>query len=197
MNRYLKSIGGIGLVALLGVTMINGVVDAQTNSTPGTGTAVTGEQTSKRDQFLSTLASNLGVSVETLQGAFQQTVEEVGPGRFGGMIRDRMDHRRERVIENIDLADAAVFLGITEDELRTELQSGNTPLEIAKAHGKTQAEIRTFLIQQATERIDARLQAATDAAAGAETTEPASGSTSISEATEVPAAPAITPTATA
>ena len=81
MNRYLKSIGGVGLVALLGVTMVNGVVDAQTNGNPGT--AVTGEKTSKRDQFLNTLAGNLDVSVEALQTAFHQTVDEVGfgPGR--------------------------------------------------------------------------------------------------------------------
>ena len=162
MNRYLKSIGGVGLVALLGVTMVSGVVDAQTNGTPGAGTTVTGERTSKRDQFLSTLAGNLGVSVETLQGAFQQTVDEVGfGGRFGGMIQDRIDDRRERIIENIDLTDGAAFLGITEDELRAELQSGKSPLEIAEEHGKTQDEIRAFLIQQATERIDARLDGET------------------------------------
>ncbi len=172
MNRYLKSIGGVGLVALLGVTMVNGVVDAQTNPTPESGTTVSSEKTSKRDHFLATLAGNLGVSVETLQGAFQQTVEEVGPGpfggRFGGMIRDRMDDRRERIIEHIDLADAASFLGITEEELRAELQGGQSPLEIAESHGKTQDEIRAFLIQQATERIDARL--AGETTDGADTT---------------------------
>lgn len=167
MNRYLKSIGGVGLVALLGITMVNGVVDAQTTGTPGTGTSVTGEKTSKREQFLSTLAGNLGVSVETLQTAFQQTVDEVGfgPGPFGGRFRgaimDRIDERRERILEHIDLTNGATFLGITEDELRAELQSGKSPLEIAEEHGKTQDEIRDFLIEQATEQIDARLENAT------------------------------------
>ena len=176
MNRYLKSIGGVGLVALLGVTMVNGVVDAQTNGTPGAETSVSSEKASKRDQFLNTLAGNLGVSVESLQTAFQQTVDEVGfgPGPFGGRFRgaimDRLDERRERIIEHIDLSDGAAFLGITEDELRAELQSGKTPLDIAEEHGKTQDEIRDFLIQQATEQIDGRLAKTEETTDGTDTT---------------------------
>jgi hypothetical protein len=176
MNRYLKSIGGVGLVALLGVTMVSGVVDAQTNGTPGAESSVNGEKTSKRDRFVSAFADNLGVPVETLQTAFQQTVDEVGygPGPFGGRFRgalmDRIDERRERMLEHIDLSDGAAFLGITEDELRAELQSGKSPLEIAEEHGKTQDEIRAFLIQQATEQIDARLAEAAETTDGKDTT---------------------------
>ena len=66
------------MVALLGVTMVNGVVDAQSNGTPGAGTSATAEKAPKRDQFISTLAGNLGVSVDTLQTSFQETVDEVG-----------------------------------------------------------------------------------------------------------------------
>ncbi len=187
MNRYLKAISGVGLVALLGITLVIGVVDAQT-SPPGAGTSVTGEKTSKREQFLNTLAGNLGVPVETLQSAFQQTVDEVGfrSGPFGGFrfgIMDRIDERRGWMLEHMDLSDGAAFLGITEDELRAELQSGKSPLEIAEEHGKTIEDIRAFLIQQATDRIDERLQAASDAPAG-------------SDSAEVPPAPALTPAAT-
>lgn len=173
MNRYLKSIGGIGLVALLGVTMVSGVVDAQTTGTPGAGTSASGESVSKRDQFLGSLAGNLGISVETLQAAVDKTVDEVGVGPFGGkfrgIIQERINDRRERVLERLDLTDGAAFLGITEDELRAELQSGKSPIEIAEAHGKTQDEIRAFLIQQATEQIDARLVAAEQAPGAGET----------------------------
>ena len=202
MNRYLRSIAGVGLVALLGVTLVSGVVDAQTDL-PGAGSSPTGETVSKREQFLSTLAANLGISVETLQTAYQQTVEDVGfrPGPFGGIVRgmlqDRLDERREWMLEHIDLSDGAAFLGITEDELRAELQSGTSPLEIAEAHGKTIEEVRAFLIQQATEQIDERLQAATDAPAGAETAEPAEENSTISDATEVPSVSALTLAATA
>ncbi|MEZ4507642.1 MAG: hypothetical protein R2848_17755 [Thermomicrobiales bacterium] len=97
------------------------------------------------------------------------------------------------MLRGVDMADAAIFLGITEDELRTELD-GSTFLAVALAHGKTNDDVRAFLIQQATEQIDERLQAAADAAASAEAAdEPAAESTTISEATEVPAAPALTP----
>ncbi len=176
MNSYLKSIVGVGLVALLGVSLVSGVVNAQSDVTPRTGAI---ETPSKRDQFLETLAGNLGVSVETLQTAYQQTVDEVGfrPGPFGrivrGAIKGRHDERREWMLEHVDLSDGAAFLGITEDELRAELEGGKTALEIANEHGKTFEEIRAFLIQQATERIDQRLQAASDAPASAEVSEPA------------------------
>lgn len=165
MHRHLKSIAGVGLVALLGVTMVGGVVDAQTNATPGADTSVTGETTSKRDRFLSTLAGNLGVSVDELQSAFQKTADEVGfgpgpfGGRFKGLIQERIGDRRERILERIDLSDGAAFLGITEDELRAELQSGKSPIEVAAEHGKSQDEIRAFMIQHASARIDAFLAA--------------------------------------
>ena len=81
MNRYLKSIGGVGLVALLGVTLVSGVVNAQSNGTPGAETSVSGEKTSKRDQFLSTLADNLGVSVETLRAQLKSIYLKTGCSR--------------------------------------------------------------------------------------------------------------------
>lgn len=107
------------------------------------------------------------------------------PGKSGGSI-----------LRGIDLADAATFIGITEDELKTELETG-TFLDIATSHGKTTDEVRAFLIEQATADIDERLQAAESAPASDSTTEPATGGSSISDATEVPTTPALTPTATA
>lgn len=103
------------------------------------------------------------------------------------------------ILRGVTTADAAAFLGITEDELKTELD-GSDFLAVALAHGKTNDEVRAFLIEQATAQIDERLQAAADAEASADATDvPAaeSTSTSISEVTEVPTAPTMTPTATA
>ena len=100
------------------------------------------------------------------------------------------------ILRGIDLADAATFLAITEDELKTELETG-TFLDIATSHGKTTDEVRAFLIEQATADIDERLQAAESAPASDSTAEPATGGSSISDATEVPTTPALTPTATA
>jgi hypothetical protein len=105
-------------------------------------------------------------------------------GKSGSMLR------------GIDIAEAATFLGITEDELKTDLKTAAF-LDIAQSHGKTIDDVRAFLIQQATADIDERLQEAETAPASESATEPAEENSSISDATEVPAAPTLTPTATA
>lgn len=100
-------------------------------------------------------------------------------GDFGGRvhIRDRAPGGmmgpavtivtgREWLEEGI--AGLATFLGITEDDLRTDLRSGMTLIEIAEANGKTQDELRTYLIEQATERIDEQLQETADDAEATE-----------------------------
>jgi hypothetical protein len=158
MKRILMAVSGLALVALLGVTVVNGVVDAQTP---------TGE-TSKRDEYIDALAARLGVPPDTLETAVDQTTDELGfgPGRLGGWLRERFQQHRDnvhdRIIERRDLSEAAAFLGISGDELKTELQADKTFLEIAQEHGKTTDQVRDFLIQRATEAIDARLNAASD-----------------------------------
>ena len=198
----------------------------EAGSSTTTESQTTETKESNKDAYLAALAANLGVTTEELQAAIDATNTELGfegrisiggwhqggsgssgdfnrpsggndgnrggngPGGMGGNNGDSF-------LRGIDLAGAATFLGITEDELKTELETGSF-LEIAETHGKTIDDIRAFLIQQATDQIDERLQAASDAPAGDEATEkPAEESTTISEATEVPTAPALTPTATA
>ena len=162
MKRTLLAIGSLGLVALLGITMVGGVVDAQTSTPSGNSNSVQ----SKKDQFLSTLAGKLGISPDTLQSAIAQTTDELGfgPGRFAERVRERIHGRiethRDRVLGRADLSQAAAFLGIPEDQLRTELQSGSTFIDVARTHGKTDDQIRAFLIERATATIDEHLQAA-------------------------------------
>jgi hypothetical protein len=76
----------------------------------------------------------------------------------GGMIEPGVSIVVERGGFGLDLADTAVFLGITEEQLRDDLRSGMTLVEIAEANGKTSDELRTYLIEQATERIDEQLE---------------------------------------
>ena len=162
MKRPLLAIGSLGLVALLGIIMIGGVVDAQTSTPSGTSDTAP----SKKDQFLSTLAGKLGVSTDTLQTAIDQTTDELGygPGRFAERIRERIQDRieahRDRVLDRRDLTQAAAFLGIPEDQLRTELQNGSTFIGVARNHGKTDDQIRAFLIERATAAIDDHIQGA-------------------------------------
>jgi transposase-like protein len=57
-------------------------------------------------------------------------------------------------------ADAiASYLGITTDELRTELQSGKTLAQIATAHGKTAAGLVDALYAEAKTKLDAAVKA--------------------------------------
>ncbi|MEX2046614.1 MAG: hypothetical protein WEE03_05580 [Chloroflexota bacterium] len=51
------------------------------------------------------------------------------------------------------LATAATYIGITEAELRTELQTGKTLAEVAVAHGKTRDGLIAALSAEATSRI--------------------------------------------
>jgi hypothetical protein len=57
------------------------------------------------------------------------------------------------------LADAAKAIGIGEDTLRTQLRNGKTLTAVAKAHGKTLAEVETAVKKAGTERLDADLKA--------------------------------------
>lgn len=172
MKRILLAVGSLALVALLGVTMVDRSVDAQNSATPtvpGASTADSGDKESRRDAYLAALAEKLGVSTEQLQTAIDETNEELGMGglrewRRGGdgsrWDLPRFEERGHlgRTLRWIDLAPAADFLGITEDELRDELKSGKRLLEIAADHGKTIDDVRAFLIQQATVAIDDFLQ---------------------------------------
>jgi hypothetical protein len=66
------------------------------------------------------------------------------------------------------LESIAEFLGISEGDLRDDLRSGMSLVEIAEANGKTQDELRAYLIEQATALIDERLQESTSDSAETE-----------------------------
>ncbi len=217
MKRIVLAVGSLALVALLGVTMIGrsgvGAQDAGLLGTPAAGSSSDSDTTreSMKDAYLAALAEKLGVTTEQLQTAIDETNTELGVETGSGAMGGQRDsHRGGRddngsgngpgrggnMFRGVDLAAAATFLGITEDELKTELKT-SAFLKVAEAHGKTIDDVRAFLIEQATEEIDARLQAAETAPASDSATEPADENSSISDTTEVPAAPTLTPTATA
>lgn len=179
LKRVFLAIGTLALVALLGVTMVDRTVGAQDTATPGASTAPATDTTGKesnREAYLAALAEKLGVTTEQLQTAIDETNQELGTGGMmngrgdsnGGQRgehgnRGNADHAEGKgrvggMLRGIDRAEAASFLGVTEEELTTELQSGKTFLEISSEHGKTTDDVRAFLIQQATAAIDAALQ---------------------------------------
>src|SRR5215218_2428024 len=57
------------------------------------------------------------------------------------------------------LATAANYLGITEAQLRAELQNGKTLADVAKAHGKTVDGVVNALVDEAKTKLDAAVKA--------------------------------------
>lgn len=53
-----------------------------------------------------------------------------------------------------DQSGIAQFLGISTTDLRTALQNGQTLAQIAQAHGKSAADLKNFLLNQDSQRID-------------------------------------------
>ncbi len=174
VKRTILTIASLALVALLGITMIGrSAVDAQNSATPAAGSTTETSQQTKRDAYLAALAEKLGVTAEDLQTAIDETNQELGTGGMmndrGGSHRGGREHGRGSgmpggnghggvMLRGVERAEAAAFLGISEDDLTTEMKSGKTFLQIASEHGKTTDDVRAFLIQQATAAIDAFLQ---------------------------------------
>ena len=57
------------------------------------------------------------------------------------------------------LDEAAAYLGITEEQLRSELANGKTLAQVAKAHGKTAAGLVDALVADVQKKLDAAVKA--------------------------------------
>jgi uncharacterized protein YidB (DUF937 family) len=77
-------------------------------------------------------------------------------------------------------ADVATFLGISQSDLRTALQNGQTLAQVAQAHGKSAADLTTFLTNQLKTRLDQAV-AAGRITSQQETTQLAQASSRISQ----------------
>ncbi len=98
------------------------------------------------------------------------------PGNLGGIARvgrqgrgrmmGRMEHGRQRVggrgamgtgAKAAEIDELAGFFGESPAQLRAEVNRGMSLTDIATAHGKTQDQLKTFLMNLAESRIDALL----------------------------------------
>ncbi len=71
-------------------------------------------------------------------GGFGQGPHRGGPGMLGGLFLDPV----------------ATYLGISSTDLRTALDGGQTLAQVAQAHGKSASDLKTFLLNQESTRID-------------------------------------------
>lgn len=121
-------------------------------------------------------AAELGVEPTELSDALKQALknrvdEAVESGRLteeqGAELKERIDsgetplifggfghHGRGGGHHFGGLEAAATYLGLTEDELRDQLQDGKTLAEVAKDEGKTAAGLVDAVVASAEEKID-------------------------------------------
>ena len=139
----------------------------------GGGAAIAATQLSPTEEsnaIVADAAKQLGVSADRLDAALKQALENrvdaaVEAGRLteaqGAELKDRIEagempliglgpgggHRGHHGF--VDFAAAADFLGVTEAELRSSLEDGDTLAEIATANGKTAAGLVDALVAAA------------------------------------------------
>jgi hypothetical protein len=102
-----------------------------------------GKMTSQQEQdALSKMSSHLDQMINAKPGSRPSGLRGGGRG-YGGQW----------------LQGIAGFLGISQSDLNTALQNGQTLAQIAQAHGKTAADLKAFLMNQASTRIDSLLNA--------------------------------------
>ncbi len=75
-----------------------------------------------------------------------------GGNNFGWSKGRKMGYGQE------GMDDLAKFLGINEEQIRSERESGKSLAEIAQANGKTVDELKSFVTNEFTEKMDALLK---------------------------------------
>jgi hypothetical protein len=153
MKLVPNSVGRIaiaaGAVLVLGGSAV-GIAVAQTQPTP-TPTA----QQQGYQKFIDALAKRLGVSSQQLQSDISQARQDAGLPANGGFGRGpgAPGGPRPGFRPFLDLQVAATAIGITPDQLKSELQ-GKSLAQVASAHGKSGADVATALKNATNARID-------------------------------------------
>jgi hypothetical protein len=135
-----------GAVLVLGGSAV-GIASAQSQPTPTPTTQQQGYQ-----KFVDALAKRLNISSQTLQSDIDQARQDAGlpPGRGFGR---GPGGPRPGFGPGLDLDAAAQAIGISRDDLRTELR-GKSLTAVAQAHTKDPAAVATALKTAAHTRID-------------------------------------------
>lgn len=151
----------------------------------GVGGAVAATQLSpseESDAIVADAAKQLGVSADKLDAALKQALQNrVDAALEAGTITSAQATELKQRIEEgevplvgvgaglghrggghhgfVDFSTAADYLGLTEAQLRTKLEAGDTLAEIAKAQGKTAAGLVDRLVTAAKADLDEKVAA--------------------------------------
>src|SRR5579859_3953203 len=143
-----------GLVAMAAVAVLGGaavgIAAAQAQpATPAAGQAQSGYQ-----KFIDALAKRLNITSTALETAVGQARTDAGfPAGGTGFPGGRGKGGPGAEGFRIEASAAATALGITPQQLRTEL-AGKSLAQVAQAHGKTAADVATALKNAAHTQID-------------------------------------------
>jgi polyhydroxyalkanoate synthesis regulator phasin len=138
----------LGAVAILGGAAV-GIAAAQAQpTTPTTGQAQSGYQ-----KFVDALANRLGITTAKLETAIGEARTDAGFPAGGKGFPGAFGRGGPRGGGGVDLNAAATAIGITPQQLRTEL-AGKSLADVAKAHGKTAADVATALKNAVHTRVD-------------------------------------------
>lgn len=181
-RRLLTAGGGVLVAAVLGVG-VAGTAFADNTATPTAGQPGTSQE-SRAEKFLDKLAANLGLTSDQLQNGLKTTEKQyVDQAAQNGTLTQqqataleqkidqsngiaplgRFLNLRNRARVNIGQAVAGA-LGITPQQLKSELQSGKTVKDVIVEHspGKTadQAvqDVVNSVVAQAKTRLDTAVQ---------------------------------------
>ncbi len=175
MRKGWKIAAIVAIVAILGVATVGVVAYAQEATTGSSAIWDFGQRVKE------VIAEALGISVEsyeeTVTAAQQQVLEEGVAG--GHLTQEQADRMQERLDETGELkwfgergrpgmghglppssrlvAAAAEKLGMTEDELLTELQSGKSIADLAEEKGVDTEVISEAYLQLVKEDLDAQV----------------------------------------
>jgi hypothetical protein len=148
--------------------------------TIGVGAAVASEDdfAAKRDAFLVNVADRLGVSQEALSDAIKGArIDQVDQALADGVITQEQADRAKEAIESGEgrgfglrggfghkggfghrggsgSEAAAAYLGLSRDELRTELRSGKSLATIAGEQGKSVEGLKEVMVKDAAAKLD-------------------------------------------
>lgn len=180
-GRRTRALAAAGVLTVAGVAGTIAAVNAQQPS-PSPSPPAAAQQ--RADDYLNRLAQNLGVTVDRLSAALQQTaLQEVDAAlQRGDITADQAQQARAR-INSGDIGrfgfgfgigrggdrgrgfgpgasheEIAQFLGVTAEQLRTEL-NGTSLAQVAQNHGRTRAQLVQFLVSSAQQEFAQAVQA--------------------------------------
>jgi polyhydroxyalkanoate synthesis regulator phasin len=147
------AVAGVAVLVLGGAAV--GITAAQAQPAP----TPSGQQTqSAYQRFIDALAKRLNISTQNLESAITQARSDAGLPANGKGFPGGERGRGPRGGFGLDLNAAATAIGISPDQLRTEVQ-GKSLAQVAQAHGKTGNDVATALKNATNQRIDQEVSA--------------------------------------